>query len=193
MEEYDLSYTELLDCLEDAKHGQLSPYWQAYAKRELDQLRNIDGTLPPKVKATAQELRRVLACTTQISDEESIRREMIAQGNELIYTYYGSSYGNSADCFMNIIYVPSKDVYTASFSLARMPKDPLCGTIKMMRENLLQWWHTQKEVSSLPCLLPVAAQKYYATKQEAVQFLLGCLNKAEDDNTGDAHKSAAHL
>jgi hypothetical protein len=193
VEEQDMSYTEFLDCLEDAKCGRLSPYWQAYAMRELDQLRNIDGTLPPKAEALAQELCCVLVCTAQISDEESTRRETIAQGNELVYTYYGSSYGHSADCFMNIIYVPSKDVYTASFSLARRPKDQLCGAIKAMQENLLRWWRTQKDFSPLPCLWPVVAQEYYATKREAVRFLLGCLNKAAADSTGDPHKNAIHL
>jgi hypothetical protein len=56
MRDSDLSYQEILSCLEDAKQGLLSPYWQNYAKRELDTLRDQDGALPPDAKILAEQL-----------------------------------------------------------------------------------------------------------------------------------------
>lgn len=40
----EISYTEIEDCIEDAKKGLLSPYWQGYAEREVDSLRLTDGS-----------------------------------------------------------------------------------------------------------------------------------------------------
>lgn len=39
----EISYTEIEDCIEDAKKGLLSPYWQGYAEREVDSLRLTDA------------------------------------------------------------------------------------------------------------------------------------------------------
>jgi hypothetical protein len=168
MQDDDLSYTEVLDCLEDAKRGLLSPYWQAYAEREIDQLRDADGALPQKAEAVVQELHAVLARTPQINDKELIRREAAARGNELVYMHQGAS----VDCFVTILYVPQKGAYTASLSLVGLPKETLCLEAQLLREHLLQWWHTQKEFSPSSKLNALGEQKFYATKREAVEFLL---------------------
>jgi hypothetical protein len=77
----NLSYAEVLSCLEDAKQGQLSPYWQGYAKRELDSLRDDTGALLPDAEILANQLQSVLASTPQISDHIFIENEATAQGN----------------------------------------------------------------------------------------------------------------
>ena len=65
----EISYAELLDCIEDAKAGQLSPYWQGYAQRELASLRRPDGTLPPRAEALRRQLQQFLQEVPQCPDE----------------------------------------------------------------------------------------------------------------------------
>lgn len=51
MLDYDeISYSEIADCIVDAAEGQLGPYWQEYAEREFDSLRNADGALPERAE-----------------------------------------------------------------------------------------------------------------------------------------------
>jgi len=66
----DITYSEILDCIEDARAGRLSPYWQGYAEREFDSLRNADGTLPERAELLFQELRKLLDTVPQLSDEQ---------------------------------------------------------------------------------------------------------------------------
>lgn len=52
MIDYDeISYSEIEDCIMDAKEGHLSAYWQGYAEREFDALRTDDGKLPERARA----------------------------------------------------------------------------------------------------------------------------------------------
>ena len=56
----EISYTEIEDCIEDAKKGLLSPYWQGYAEREVDSLRLTDGSLPERAEQLYKELKTIL-------------------------------------------------------------------------------------------------------------------------------------
>lgn len=68
----EISYAEILDCIEDAKAGALSPYWQDYAARELASLHRPDGTLPPRAEALRRRLQKLLQEVPQCPDEQSM-------------------------------------------------------------------------------------------------------------------------
>ena len=65
----EISYTEIEDCIEDAKKGLLSPYWQGYAEREFDSLRLTDGSLPERAEQLYKELKTILHEVHQITDD----------------------------------------------------------------------------------------------------------------------------
>lgn len=65
----EISYTEIEDCIEDAKKGLLSPYWQGYAEREVDSLRLTDGSLPERAEQLYKELKTILHEVHQITDD----------------------------------------------------------------------------------------------------------------------------
>lgn len=69
MLDYDeISYSEIEDCIIDAKEGKLSSYWQGYAEREFDALRTDDGQLPER----ARELyKQILKKVPQIESDET--------------------------------------------------------------------------------------------------------------------------
>ena len=56
-------------CIEDAKKGLLSPYWQGYAKREVDSLRLTDGSLPERAEQLYKELKTILLEVHQKKDD----------------------------------------------------------------------------------------------------------------------------
>jgi hypothetical protein len=72
----EISLGELKDCLEDAKLGLLNPYWQEYAWREADAMRDENGNLPSEMEATVKALKAVLQAIPQITDEEAEEREL---------------------------------------------------------------------------------------------------------------------
>ena len=65
----EISYTEIEDCIEDAKKGLLSPYWQGYAEREVDSLRLTDGSLPERAEQLYKELKTILLEVHQKKDD----------------------------------------------------------------------------------------------------------------------------
>lgn len=65
----EISYTEIEDCIEDAKKGLLSPYLQGYAEREVDSLRLTDGSLPERAEQLYKELKTILHEVHQITDD----------------------------------------------------------------------------------------------------------------------------
>lgn len=65
----EISYTEIEDCIEDAKKGLLSPYWRGYAEREVDSLRLTDGSLPERAEQLYKELKTILHEVHQITDD----------------------------------------------------------------------------------------------------------------------------
>lgn len=65
----EISYTEIEDCIEDAKKGLLSPYWQGYAEREVNSLRAFDGTLPKRAQVLYERLKLLLLKIEQCEDE----------------------------------------------------------------------------------------------------------------------------
>ena len=64
-----IDYNEIKDCIEDAKKGLLSPYWQGYAEREVDSLRLTDGSLPERAEQLYKELKTILHEVHQITDD----------------------------------------------------------------------------------------------------------------------------
>ena len=70
----EISYTEIEDCIEDAKKGLLSPYWQGYAEREVDSLRLTDGSLPERAEQLYKELKTILHEVHQMTEEFSFLR-----------------------------------------------------------------------------------------------------------------------
>jgi hypothetical protein len=164
----NLSYAEVLSCLEDAKQGQLSPYWQGYAKRELDSLRDDTGALPPDAEILEKQLQSVLASIPQISDHTFIENEAAAQGNELIYDYHGTS----PDAFAVIIYSPEKQAYTASLSLPY--SSALARTeAPALQKNLLQWLEGRLHEAPLSAVSADAAETgYYSSLEAAAASIL---------------------
>lgn len=65
----EISYAEIEDCIEDAKKGWLSPYWQGYAEREVDSLRRTDGSLPERGEPLYKELKTILIEVNQQTDD----------------------------------------------------------------------------------------------------------------------------
>ena len=71
MIDYDeISYSEITDCIIDAQKGRLSPYWQGYAEREFDSLRNVNGQLPRMAQLLYAELKEILSTVPQCGDDE---------------------------------------------------------------------------------------------------------------------------
>jgi hypothetical protein len=175
MRDSDLSYQEILSCLQDAKQGALSPYWQNYANRELDALRDLDGNLPPDAEILAEQLQRVLAITPQISDHAFIEQEAAVQGNELIYDCHGTS----PDAFVILLRTSEKHAYTASVSLPYAAESAR-SEAQALRENLQQWLARQN-LKVPPCALrPVQScfADSYASLETAVAAILEALNTA---------------
>lgn len=71
MIDYDeISYSEIEDCIMDAKEGHLSAYWQGYAEREFDALRAANGKLPERARRLYREYKQVLKNVPQMESEE---------------------------------------------------------------------------------------------------------------------------
>ena len=71
MLDYDeISYSEIEDCIIDAKEGNLSAYWQRYAEREFDALRDANGQLPEKARRLYKEYKRILKNVPQVESDE---------------------------------------------------------------------------------------------------------------------------
>jgi hypothetical protein len=174
MQNSDLSYAEVLSCLEDAKQGLLSPYWQGYAERELDTLRDAGGHLPPDAEALNHELHSILASTPQISDHESIAHEVVAQGNQLVYDYHGTS----SDAFAIIIYVPANNIYTASLALPYSTEAAHAEAAGMQED--LQKWLKNKNINiplqNQSLSVDAVESNHYASIGAAVSALLAALN-----------------
>lgn len=64
----EISYSEIEDCITDAKNGLLSQYWQGYAEREFDSLRLPDGSLPKRAELLHKELEQLLYAIPQNED-----------------------------------------------------------------------------------------------------------------------------
>jgi hypothetical protein len=170
----EISYAEIKSCLEDAKQGLLSPYWQGYAKRELDSLRGNTGALPPDAEILAKQLQSILASTPQISDHESLKREVVAQGNELIYDYHGTS----PDAFAIILYCPEKQAYTARLSL---PYSAALARTEApaLQKDLLQWLAGHTHGASLNAVSTDTAEtEYYSSLEAAAVSILNELSTA---------------
>jgi hypothetical protein len=153
----------------------LAPYWQNYAKRELDTLRDLDGSLPPDAKSLAEQLRRVLATTPQISDHAFIEQEAALQGNNLIYDCHGAS----PDAFVILLYASEKHIYTASVSLPCSAESARVEA-QAMREDLRQWLARQK-FEVLPCALRPAQSCFadsYTSVETSIAAILDALNTA---------------
>ena len=72
MLDYDESgYSEIEDCIIDAREGNLSSYWQGYAEREFDALRNANGQLPEKARRLYKEYKRILKNVSQIESDKA--------------------------------------------------------------------------------------------------------------------------
>ena len=72
MIDYDeISYSEIEDCIIDAKEGKLSSYWQGYAGREFDALRTDDGKLPERARELYKEYKWILKNVPQIESDET--------------------------------------------------------------------------------------------------------------------------
>lgn len=72
MLDYDeIGYSEIEDCIIDAREGNLSSYWQGYAVREFDALRDANGKFPERARRLYKEYKRILKNVPQAeSDEE---------------------------------------------------------------------------------------------------------------------------
>ncbi len=61
MLDYDeIGYSEIEDCIIDAREGNLSSYWQGYAEREFDALRDANGKFPERARRLYKEYKRIL-------------------------------------------------------------------------------------------------------------------------------------
>ena len=70
--DYDeISYSEIEDCIIDAKEGKLSSYWQGYAEREFDALRTDDGKLPERARELYKEYKKKKKNVPQIESDET--------------------------------------------------------------------------------------------------------------------------
>ena len=67
----EISYAEIEDCIADAKEGNLGPYWQGYAERDFDALRDANGQLPEKARRLYKEYKRILKNVSQIESDKA--------------------------------------------------------------------------------------------------------------------------
>jgi histidinol dehydrogenase len=150
---------DLFQALEDARNGQLSPYWQAFFEEE-----TVDVEAP-QVKQLMEQLRREVKRTPQISDAEAKRLELQRQGNRLLYSYTGKSESTQ----MEIVYLPMEKHYTASVHIAPGETE----AAEQMQQDLLRWADAQDETFAVQPWTEETQENFCcATLQEAVSRLL---------------------
>lgn len=72
MLDYDeIGYSEIEDCIIDAREGNLSSYWQGYAEREFDALKDANGQLPERARRLYKEYKRILKNVPQTETGEA--------------------------------------------------------------------------------------------------------------------------
>ena len=88
MVDYDeISYSEIEDCIMDAKEGHLSAYWQGYAEREFDALRAANGKLPERARRLYREYKQVLKNVPQMESGEEKDVDTVGKNKKKIQEY----------------------------------------------------------------------------------------------------------
>lgn len=134
------THKEILDSIEDAKKGELSPHWQEHICREVQSARKNDY-LPDDTDELLATLKTILETVPQISDTELNRRQLAASNTELIYDCPSDDYGT----LVQITYMPDNGQYTASVFLdPDNAQHDLHGYAKNIEQALWAWIHTQQ-------------------------------------------------
>lgn len=165
---------ELLDSIDDAKRGELSPHWQEYIRRTVLKAKE-SGYYPDGADELVRELSDVLARVPQISDTELNRKQVADFGGELLYDYDAEDYGT----VMQIIYLPAENHYT----VAVLP-DPELDDSKIIEcaqkmEKALWDWVEASDYSFAADMVPEKAPdtepRYFTTITDALGFMFSTL------------------
>ena len=136
----DITRTEILDGIEDAKKGELSPHWQEYIRRETQSARE-NGYLPDDAEELLHALQAILDSVPQMSDTDLNKRQLAASNTELLYDYPSDDYGT----LLEITYMPDSGQYAASVFLdPDAAQEDVYAYAKTIEQTLWAWVHSQK-------------------------------------------------
>ena len=165
---------EMLDGIEDARNGELSPHWQEYLQRMLQSAQN-DGYLPADVCELEQKLHHMLAAVPQMSDTELAALQLSRSGNQLVYDYPSEDYGT----LMQIVYCPKRGKYTAVVMMDSMISAADIPVHAKKMAAALRTWAAGKNIvleeGSMPGGTELLPQAYYDSLGDALQHLFAQL------------------
>lgn len=127
---------DLLDCIDKARNGLLSPYWQDYCREEIAAAK---GTYryPADGDALVRQLQAAIAATPQITERDQEAAELARLGGRLLFFFY-----LDRDTFLEIAACPGAGYDgLVSISPARHGGH-LPATAAAMRQALEAWLPT---------------------------------------------------
>lgn len=162
---------DLLGCIEKAKQGQLSPYWQRYCLEDIAQSRGT-ACWPRGGAQLLKQLRGVLAAVPQITNKEEERRAVEALGGELLYYYSGDRF-----TVLEIARYPEK--YTAAVCVERQDTPKATEASLQQLRTVLDGWAAELDLTP-PDEMPPPAWKAdtcadFSTAEDALRYLYACL------------------
>ena len=174
----DSTLKEILDSIEDAKNGELSPHWQEHIRREV-QHASEGGYLPENSDELLSKLRSSLDSVPQIGDSELNRRQLAASNTELIYDYPSDDYGT----LVQITYMPDKRQYTASVFLdPDKAQHDLPGYSKNIEQARWTWIYTMKidfDEMDVPQCAQLDSSENFDSIKDALKYVFSALRHPE--------------
>lgn len=164
---------ELVDCIDNARKGQLPPSQQEFCFEEIERLKGTDE-YPEDGDELFRQLRMALACRPQISEEEHEAEDVNSFGGKLLFFFYLDRY-----TLMELAEQPSgTGYYSFAFISSGKHGGKLEQTAARMKAALDSWL----EHTSLSPIAVTSADKpngtdfcHCDTLAEAVSFLYTAL------------------
>ena len=165
---------EILQAIDDAKQGQLSPYWQAYHLRELTATKDTPY-YPDHGDALAVQLRDAIASHSQISDAQQAKQDFAAIGSELIF-FCSAEHTSSIE----ISYCPKTGLFTGEVCLDwDLTQEQQLHQIEEMKAALTDWIDascTDFDFSHAEKTAPIADANTFTTLTDVLGYLYFQLN-----------------
>lgn len=169
-----LTEAECRQAIEDAKKGQLSPYWQRY---HLNNILCHKGTLlyPQNGDSLMTQLQSAIAQVEQISDAQQAAKDLAAINSELIFFYT-----EEPDTVLEISYSIQLHAFCCNVELdSSLTQEDRTVRIKQMRSALEGWIRASGTQWTLPTSAvesPEVEPEYFATMTELLSYLFHWLD-----------------
>lgn len=165
---------EILQAIDDAKQGQLSPYWQEYHLRELTAAQNTPY-YPDHGDALEAQLRNAIAGHSQISDAQQAKQDFAAIGSELIF-FCSTNHTSSIE----ISYCPQTGLFTGDVCLDwDLTQEQQLQQIEKMKAALTNWMDascTDFDFDHAEKTAPIADTDAFTTLTDVLSHLYFQLN-----------------